>query len=170
MRRLLATIFVLGLVLCIGTAQAGQGGNCSPEGTWYGDNTFGAQWIVTITRSGPNTYTTVMDEPGPPWEGATHDTDWRGELVKTGPHQYAWTTMAYALAEVGGPWSPFEFLLGHCPLTAEFTSCDSWEGSGICDFYGYFLGQDSFEEAIYVLSLEELQASFKRMPMTFPVP
>ena len=51
------------VALAIGATglQAGQGGNCSPEGTWYGYNTFGYLWIITITRSGPDSYTTVMD-------------------------------------------------------------------------------------------------------------
>lgn len=171
MKRLLSMIFVLGLMLCIGSAQAGMGGNCSPEGTWYGNNDAGNEWIVTIDRSGPTSFTCVMDYGvNLPFEGVMQQTDYRGEFVKTGPHQFDWTTMAYGLPEPGGIWDPFDYLLALCPLTAEFTDCDSFEGGGVCEVYGFFAGQDPFEEGVFLLAVDELQASFKRMPMTFPVP
>ena len=169
MRRLLTTIIVLGLFLCVPSADAGQGGNCSPEGTWYGYNDEGLVWIVNINRSGPRSFTTVMDSGvipvGPP---VTSSTDWRGEFVKKGARTYRWTTMAYLAAEVSST-QPFPFVLGLCPLTAEFTSCDSWEGTGSCSFYGFLdHDDDPFEEGFFLFSNPPLQASFKRMPMSFP--
>ena len=150
-------------------AHAGQGGNCSPEGTWYGTNSDGALWIVTITRSGPNSYTTVMDDGANVFDPVvTHATDWRGEFVKTGPGAYDWTTMQL-LRTVEG--FTFPFGLGLCPLTAEFTGCDSWEGEGVCSFYGFFSQeQDPFEEGFLFLEAPPLHASFKRMPMVYPTP
>ena len=155
-------------------AHAGQGGNCSPEGTWYGYNTLGNLWIVTISRSGPQSFTTVMDNGvNLLFPGTTQSTDWRGEFVKTGPRQFDWTTMAYWRAEEGdgAPFSPFAFVLGLCPLTAEFTGCDSFQGEGVCDVYGFFtIEQDPFEEGIPLGEGTPLQGSFKRMPMTYPIP
>ena len=171
MRRLLWTMFALVLMLSIGIAQAGQGGNCSPEGTWYGNNDHGNEWIVTIDRSGPTRFTCVMDYGvNLLGQDVLQQTDYRGDFIKTGPNQFNWTTMAYGRTVEGGVWDPFPFLLALCPLTAEFTGCDSFEGEGSCDIYGYFAGQDPFEEGVFLLNGGELKASFKRMPMTFPVP
>jgi hypothetical protein len=149
------------------SAMAGQGGHCSPEGTWYGYNDNGYVWIVTISRSGPQSFTTVMD-----W-GANLDespvaqsTDWRGEMVKKSRHHgYDWTTMALLRGEEGGP---IPFALGYCPLTAQFTGCDSWEGEGTCSYYAFFSPeQDPFEDGVLVDG-GPVHAFFKRMPMSYP--
>jgi hypothetical protein len=168
-------VFVLSMLVALtagaAAVQAGQGGNCSPEGTWYGYNTGGDVWIVTITRSGPKSYTTVMDY-GPnnvfvPPEVIGYS-DWRGELVKTGPKQYDWTTMAlWRGDETAMP----PFAMGYCPWTAEFTGCDSWQGEGFCDFYGFLTPEaDPFEDGFPIFQGEPAQAFFKRMPMTYPTP
>ena len=95
---------------------------------------------------------------------AENGTGWRGEFVKTGPKSYDWTTMALA---VGGEGFPFPFALGFCPWTAEFTGCDSWQGEGICSYYGFFsFDQDPFEEGILLFDDTPGQAFFERMPMT----
>ena len=108
-------------------------------------------------------------------------TDWRGEFValKTADEntfekdngnskQYAWTTMALLR---GDETSQVPFALGVCPLLAEFTSCDSWQGAGVCHFYGFFEPDDDpFADGFYLFSGEPLLASFKRMPMTAPAP
>jgi hypothetical protein len=160
-RALCAAILTLGAA----GAMAGQGGNCSPEGTWYGYNDQGYVWIVTISRSGPSSFTTVMDwgaNLNEPWMAGS--TDWRGEMVKTGPRSYEWTTMA--LYSTGDPTLPF--VLGLCPVTAEFTSCDSWEGAGTCSYYGYSSPeQDPFEVGIWVGD-GPVHAFFNRMPMSYP--
>jgi len=79
-KNVLVAAIVVGLALGTAVAQAGQGGNCSPDGTWYGYNTGGYLWIITITRSGPNSYTTVMDNGANLlFPGIAQDTDWRGE-------------------------------------------------------------------------------------------
>jgi hypothetical protein len=95
-------------------------------------------------------------------------TDWRGEFVKSGPRTYDWTTMAFLSAHVT-PEQPFPFAIGLCPLSAEFTSCDSWEGTGQCSFYGVFShDSDPFEDGYFLFSNPPLHAFFKRMPMTYP--
>ena len=167
MRKLSCAVILAGLILVPAAAYPGQGGNCSPEGTWYGNNTEGSLWIVTISRSGPNSYTTVMDTgANPPLEGVSLSTDWRGEMVKTGAGTYDWTTMAQ-LRTVEG--FPFPLGLGFCPLTAEITGCDSWQGEGICSFYGFFShDQDPFEEGFLFLESEPFEAFARRMPMTYP--
>ena len=168
MKRVLITMIVAALAFGAAVAQAGQGGNCSPEGTWYGDNNWGYIWIVTISRSGPKSFTTVMDNGANPLsEDLEQSTDWRGELVKTGPHEYDWTTMAYWRV-VAGAYGPFPLVLGLCPASAEFTSCDSWQAAGYCEIYGYFPGDDPFADGIYLGTEDGLLAQFKRMPMSFP--
>jgi len=169
MKRLILVAVVVGLMFGGTSVFAGQSGKCSPEGTWYGYNTIGGLWIVTISRSGPQSYTTVMDwGPNLPMSesyGAIAAADWRGEMVKTGPKEYAWTTMSYWVYGPEGPYS-----LGYCPLRAEFTSCDSWQGSGDCHWYDFgnfwddpFVGGDPIPGG-------SLEAFFQRMPMTYPVP
>ena len=169
MKRLVAGIFVLVVALGSVGAMAGESGNCSPEGTWYGYNDQGAVWIVTITRSGPDSFTTVMDNEANLLEPVVSQvTDWRGEFVRTGPGEYDWTTMALMR---GNELAPVPFALGLCPLTAEFTGCDSWQGGGTCEFYGFFdPGDDPFEDSFFLFEGEPLQAFFKRMPMSFPAP
>jgi len=167
MQRLLCATILVALTFGAASAMAGQGGNCSPEGTWYGYNDSGHVWIVTISRSGPQSFTTVMD-----W-GANLDqppvaqsTDWRGEMVKTGPHSYDWTTMALLRGEEG---FPFPFALGYGPFTAEFTGCDSWEGAGIASYYGFSSNeQDPFEVGAWLQDGTPVHAFFRRMPMSYP--
>jgi hypothetical protein len=170
MKKALVLSMLAALAVGVAAAQAGQGGNCSPEGTWYGYNTSGLLWIITITRSGPNSYTTVMDNGANLLlPGIAQDTDWRCEFVKTGSGQYDWTTMAYWRADDSGAFPPF--VLGLSPLTAEFDGCDSWQGEGICDLYGFFdVSEDPFETGLYLGSSSPLVAFLKRMPMTFPTP
>ena len=167
-----ACVLAIMVVLAVGaaTVQAGQSGNCSPEGTWYGYNTFGDLWIITISRSGPNSYTTVMDDGANLlFPGVAQSTDWRGEFVKTGPGAYDWTTMAYWRADDSGAFPPF--VLGLCPLTAQFDGCNSWQGQGVCDLYGFFdVSEDPFETGSYLGSSDSLVANLKRMPMNYPTP
>lgn len=167
MKRLSLAMIAVVLVFAAAGAQAGMSGNCSPEGTWYGHNDAGDVWIVTITRSGPSSFTTVMDYGANVWDPVLvlAGTDWRGEFVKTGPQSYDWTTMALLRGKPGAP----PFALGFCPLTAEFTDCDSWQGEGSCTFYA-FLDHDAdpFEEGFPILFGDPLQAFFKRMPMSYP--
>ncbi len=168
MKRRLLSLPVLAVValslLASPAGNAGVQGNCSPEGTWYGYNTLGDVWIVTITRSGPQSFTTVMDYGAnqvlPP---AVSSTDWRGEFQRTGTTSYDWTTISILRAEES---FPFEFALGICPLTAEFTSCDSWQGAGECEFRGFNHGQDPFTEGVPLpVETEPLEALFWRMPL-----
>lgn len=178
MKRMIVVMMVAALVAGGAAVQAAQddqsgrgerGGRCSPEGTWYGYNSEGNLWIVTISRSGPKSFTTVMDNGANLlFPGAAQSTDWRGEFVRSGPWQYAWTTMAYWRAEDDSGFPPF--VLGFCPLTAEFDDCDSFQGGGICDLYGIFdVTEDPFETGLYLgSSSEPLFATFKRMPMTYP--
>jgi hypothetical protein len=156
-------------MLCAPSADAKKASNCSPEGTWYGYNDEGLVWIVTISKSGPKSYTTVMDNSINPIDPAlTASTDWRGEFVKSGPRTYKWTTMAFWSVKTA-PDQPIPFGLGLWPLTARFTSCNSWEGTGECSFYGFFNHDaDPFKDGFLLFSNPPLQALFKRMPMTFP--
>jgi len=166
MRRAICAAILAALTFGASSALAGQGGNCSPEGTWYGYNDEGFVWIVTISRSGPNSFTTVMDwgaNLNEPWMAGS--TDWRGELVKTGPRSYDWTTMA--LYSTNEPTIPF--VLGYGPFTAEFTGCDSFTGAGSSSFYGFLsYDQDPFEVGILVGEGEPINGYFRRMPMTYP--
>ena len=167
MRRMLFSTLLVVLALTAASVQAGQGGQCSPEGTWYGYNSEDALWIVTITRSGPKSFTTVMDVGTyPPIPTIAASTDWRGEFVKTGPGEYDWTTMAYYR---GDETSSIPYYLGFCPLSAQLIDCDSWWGSGACQIYGFFTpDQDPFEEGFLLQTNDPLEAFFQRMPMTYP--
>lgn len=139
------------------------------EGTWYAYNDEGAVWIVTVTRSGPSSFTTVMDNGVNLLDPVVAQaTDWRGEFLKTEPGKYDWTTMAFLR---GNELAPVPFALGLCPLTAEFTGCDSWQGAGTCAFYGFlFPDDDPFEDGFFLFEGQPLEAIFKRMPMAFPTP
>ena len=69
--------------------DAGEGGRraCSPEGTWFGSNSIGENYIFTITGVGGGRFTAVAD-------GlldtafCAEATGWSGEMVKTGRNRY----------------------------------------------------------------------------------
>ena len=145
-----------------------KGENCSLKGTWYGYNTQGAVWIVTITRSGPGTYSIDMDAgANPTIPATTGNTNWRGELVKTGAKKYDFTTMAIFPVEEG---LAVPYALSYCPLTAKKTGCHTWEGKGTClPVRGFFHGQDPYEDGFEVAESEgRLKVYFRRMPVSFP--
>lgn len=167
----LAAVVVLAIVAAspIQAKERAEGAekaeNCSLKGTWYGYNTHGAVWIVTITRSGPGTYSIEMDSgANPVYAGTTGGTNFRGELVKTGAKKYDFTTMAFFPIEEG---FGIPYTLGYCPLTAKKTGCHTWEGKGVCaPARGFFHGQDPFVDGFPVVEGEgRLKVYFRRMPV-----
>ena len=69
--------------------DAGEGGRraCNPEGTWFGSNAMGQNYIFTITSIDGGRFMIVAD-------GLTDlafcadASNWRGELVRTGRNRY----------------------------------------------------------------------------------
>ena len=69
--------------------DAGEGGRraCSPEGTWFGSNAIGENYIFTITGVGGERYMAVADGLNDP-AFCAEASKWRGEMVKTGRNRY----------------------------------------------------------------------------------
>ena len=159
------------LALLLVSAPAAAGGRgagaepCSLRGTWYGYNNIGNVWILTISRSGPDRYSVVMDSGvNQLFPGTTASTNARGELVKTGRRSYAWTTMFYVALDETYEGIPYGLI--YAPLEAKMTSCDTFKGKGAVELYGFFHGQDPLVEGIPFGPGETIKAFFRRMPMT----
>jgi hypothetical protein len=65
----------------------GAGNECSPNGTWFGSNGLGQDYLFTITRVGGGRYTAVSDGLTVP-DFCSENTAFRGDLVRTGPDTF----------------------------------------------------------------------------------
>lgn len=59
MRLVLATL-ILGLMLGVSSANADSSSHCKLAGTWHGSNHFDGDHVMTMVRSGPNSYSTLV--------------------------------------------------------------------------------------------------------------
>jgi len=72
------------------------GSQCSPAGTWIGQNeTYDHEFLITIEPSGTGCFSVVSEgiEITPPWQVSTA---WRGTIRKVRDQTFEWWLIAYA--------------------------------------------------------------------------
>jgi hypothetical protein len=88
------------MVVLPGIAQDASDDNpraCSPEGTWYGANSSGLNFIFRIVGLGGGEYSIVADGFSIP-EAINFCLDytaWHGDMVRTGPRSYAFRQLEF---------------------------------------------------------------------------
>ena len=164
MKRVVVGLVILA-VLCItvpATLEAKGAPTCKIEGTWYGFNTFGETYIITINRTGGRTYTAIGQAPitpAPFFDFVIGDFPaTQGELLRSGRNNFAaswmgisWVDPSYDFdsdpnfggAGCGAGWDLMALAV-RGPLT--MPSCDSWTGSFDLEFIVYALGTDPFTD------------------------
>jgi hypothetical protein len=156
------------LVTLPGALQAKGAGSCKIEGTWYGSNGLGDAFVITITRTGPKTYSAVGQSPAlPPDPDVTPGViapffGVQGDLVRTGRSTFdsTWMLIWWVDPEIYGYQLMAIVPFGEVVLS----SCDSFEAVFGTDVFLYNFGQDPFEDGVLVNSLEPYGAAYKRLP------
>ncbi len=148
-----------------GTSDKG-GGGCSIEGTWYGANSAGLNFIFRIEKNAAGGHTVVADGFSDP-DIVTYClefTAWHGELTKTGPNTFLFRQIELCDPDPAffGPipglllWAgEGEFTLTECnrlEATIPFVGAYFW-GSGKVPFI------DPFD-----IPFPEVTGTFERMP------
>jgi hypothetical protein len=86
-----AIVFVIGLMALVASAVpvvGGTGNKCSPAGTWYGGSDA-TKYLMTISPRGGNSYSVAVDGAYTLGGiGVEANTNYRGEMVKSGPRLY----------------------------------------------------------------------------------
>jgi hypothetical protein len=100
-RALIGAAAVAALLVVLPSA-AGDGADaglraCNPEGTWYGANTSGLNFIFRVVGVGGGEYSIVADGfPIPEAINFCLDyTAWHGDMVRTGPRSYAFRQLEF---------------------------------------------------------------------------
>lgn len=139
-------------------------GPCTIEGTWYGFNSLGEVFVITITRTGAKTYSAVGLQPEIPpsaFPGLISSHSIQGDLTKKGARTFESSWMAiWALdPEIWG------YGLGNLTASGEvtLTSCDTWEATFTTDILGFDLGDDAFEGEELV-TFPPYVAFYQRLP------
>jgi hypothetical protein len=128
----LAAVVAL-LVLLPGAAQlqdqAASKRACHPEGTWFGANTSGDTYLVDFVSVGGGRYSAVSDGWNPYALYILEKTDFRGELVRTGPRSFWFRQLAiYEFDPDLVPLPPGLYLMGaEGPVTMSGSSCDHFD-------------------------------------------
>jgi hypothetical protein len=139
-KNLLTVVAVAAIMLVVPPclAQRTEGGGapaCSPEGTWYGSNSLGENYLFSVTPTGGGRFTAVA-------EGlldrtyCLEATGWRGELVRTGPRSY-WLRQIL-LCDSAIPNLP-GLLLWAAEGEVVMTSCDHFDAT-LDNVGAYFWG------------------------------
>ena len=160
-------LFVLVLSMAVPWALGASGPEpCSIEGTWYGTNEEGATLMITITRTGAQTYSAVGQSPaGPPDApgvlGPFFGT--QGDLSRTGPGGFESTWMGIWRVDPNIWGFELAALVRYGPV--ELTGCNTWEASFTTEFLLHNFDQDPFEVGLPpALSFGPFGASYKRLP------
>ena len=135
MKRLwMIVVFVGLLAAALGTAQA-NADSCNLDGVWYGFNTFGEDFPMTITNTGGGHYTAVVINP---------NTSAQGEFVFKRRGEYETTWLTYVDGEPFGYTG--QWLAVYMTGDVEMTSCDSWSAASVWDVHTFTpgTGQDPF--------------------------
>lgn len=164
MRIAVATVAVaaaLVAVPCLAQKAGGGAGNeCSPDGTWFGSNALGQNYIFTVTRVGGGRYTAVADGLTDP-AFCSENTAFRGELKRTGPNTYELRQIL--LCNSGGT-----LLLWAASGELVFTDCNHFDA--LFDNIGaYFWGTGftPFDDPFHFPFIppgDPLPGSYDRMP------
>ena len=141
-------ILAIACVLAMAPAPAEAG--CGLDGIWYGNNSLGGDFVLTITKTGGGRHTAAGTNP----EGTG-----QGEFVFKRAGEYETTWLAY-IDNGDGTWLAF-YMYGN----VEMTSCDTWTAQTTWDLYVFEPGefQDPFVDGIQLPSVE-VELNYRRMP------
>lgn len=169
MKRLciLVAIFAV-LMTAPGVLQAKGAKSCKIQGTWYGSNELGDTFVMTITRTGPKTYSAVGQGPALPVDPNVFPGviapffGVQGDLVRTGPATFdsTWILIWWVDPNIYGYQLMAIVPFGKVVLS----TCDSFEATFGTDLLLYDFGQDPFEDGYLLDSLEPYGAAYKRLP------
>ena len=149
MKRLWLALVVVGLVVSLpGVAEAKT---CKIEGLWYGHNSYGQDFTLTITKMAGGRYTALAMNP---------DTYSQGVLVSKGRGKFHATWMTYFIDEAG-QWLAL-YMHGETTLT----SCNTLEAVTQWDIYAFNpgAGEDPLVDGFPVGSWPGMILSYKRVP------
>lgn len=153
---------VLAALPCLaqGTENAGPQA-CSPEGTWFGSNSLGQDYLITLTPAGGGSFLAVAESlPDPNF--CYQSTGFRGELVRTGARSY-WLRQIL-LCDSAVPGLP-GLLLWAVEGEVVMTSCDHFDAT--LDSVGaYFWGSGAvpFVDPFDVPFPDVVTLAYDRMP------
>jgi len=162
MKKLFFALVILGVAMILPTALEANGSPCSLEGTWYGTNTLGADYIMTIARTGARSYSAVLvSESGPA----------HGEFVRKGHRFFKTTWMGYGNGpDFGYPEGTKVMYYMHGE--GRMDGCDAWTATTDWDIYLFNAGveEDPFNDGVYEFTIPGVVLTYKRMPMMFQAP
>jgi hypothetical protein len=140
---------------------------CDPEGTWFGHNSEGLEFIFTITEVSFGRYMAVADgvNVNPYCES---ESAWRGELKRTGRNTYEYRQIQYCEPKPGSPFPPDVPIVWALKGTLEMTSCDSfyalveaWDGG----IYSWLSQKTPFIDPPDIPIDHDIELWYERMPM-----
>jgi len=134
--------------------------SCDPEGTWYGSNSLGQNYVFTVTGVGGGRYSATA-------EGLTDTnfcneaTAWRGELVRTGARTYLLRQILLCDASPGFPPGLWLWAFD-CELV--MTSCDHFDAVGIGGAYAWGGGAVPFVDPPDIPFPDPIDLTYDRIP------
>jgi hypothetical protein len=162
MKKLFFALVVLGVAMTLPTALEANGSPCSLEGTWYGSNTLGGDYVMTIARTGARSYSALLVSGS----GPAH-----GEFVRKGHPFFKTTWMGYADGfDFGFPEGTKVMYYMHGE--GHMVGCDTWTATTDWDVYLFNPGveEDPFQDGVYQYTIPGVVLTYRQMPMTFPAP
>lgn len=150
MRRLCLVLMIGCLLAAVPDVAGAKRNDCKLDGVWYGFNTYGHDFVMTITKSEGGHYTAVVINP---------ETDGQGEFVfkRRGEYETSWMTY---FDNGDGTWTAV-YMRGD----VEMTGCDSWKALMDWELYVFTpgIGQDPFD-GFQLPTLEGIELHYRRLP------
>lgn len=162
MMRVTVCLILFGLLLTAAPAVSDETTrrSCNIQGTWYGFNTIGDVFVMTINRTGAKSYTAVGQAPlfpAPFFEFLVGEFPGiQGNLTRTARNEFdaSWlwisridpthdfdTDPFFGDAECGTGW---DLMALRVDGTVEMPTCDSWSSEFDFEFIAYAYGTDPF--------------------------
>ena len=162
MRRLVSCVTFAAVLILVASTVGAKSSPCSLEGTWYGFNTAGGDYVMTIARTGAKSYSAWLVSGS----GPAH-----GEFVRLPGGTFETTWMGYADGPLFG-FPPGTKVMYYMYGDAAMDGCDLWTATTDWDIYLFNEGvsEDPFVDGVYQFSLPGIGLTYKRMPMEFAAP
>ena len=162
MKRVFACVAFAGFLMLVPGFLGANGSPCSLEGTWYGFNSVGGDYVMTIARTGAKSYSAWLVSGS----GPAH-----GEFVRQPGGGYNTTWMGYADGPVFG-YPEGTIVMYYMYGAGDMEGCDLWQATTDWDIYVFDAGEqeDPFIDGEYEFSFPGVELTYKRMPMEFPSP
>ena len=163
MKRAFACVAFAGVLMLVPGILGAKGSPCSLEGTWYGFNTAGGDYVMTIVRTGAKSYSAwIVAGPGSPAHG---------EFVRQPGGGFKNTWMGYADGPVFG-YPADKKVMYYMHGEASMEGCDLWTATLDWDIYLFNPGirEDPFVDGEYQTLIPGIELTYKRMPMEYPAP